>query len=90
MSTALDAILRRLAIRTLVFAGCDSDVCVRARQGSRPRGPPGGTSLGGTWDGERLGHSEPVVVWTNPCHGWAHSHGLPTSSPCSGYIPQLA
>jgi len=29
VSTALDAILRRLAIRTLVFAGCDSDVCVR-------------------------------------------------------------
>jgi len=30
------------------------------------------------------------LQWTNPCHGWAHSHGLPTSSPCSGSIPQLA
>jgi len=29
VATSLDAILRRLGVGTLVFAGCDSDVCVR-------------------------------------------------------------
>jgi ureidoacrylate peracid hydrolase len=29
VATPLDAVLRRLHIQTLVFAGCDSDVCVR-------------------------------------------------------------